>query len=52
MEKYKHTLYHVMHSETGMSCPFIHDQSEEKVQYINYVHQRIYVAMCIVKYTM
>ena len=29
--KYKHTLYHYMHSgtESDVSCPFIHDQSKE-----------------------
>ena len=26
-EKYKHTLYHVMHGEDDKPCPFIKDES-------------------------
>ena len=46
-EKYKHTLYHVMHGKDDKPCPFIYDES---LQVHMYPVQVIQLRMCIATY--
>ena len=46
-ERYKHTLYHVMHNEDDKPCPFINGESPQVRSYVIYIH----AMLCYVSYS-